>query len=208
MDKTYPPYDPEQLLLLRQSLRDWLPEDHLVHFLSDLVDQLDLSAITSPYEQEARGYPPCHPRMMVKLLLYAYTLGIPPLPQDRPALSGGRRLPGTHREQHPGLPGHSDVEERVIYFVPVKSYCSAKRGELPGQLPFAERSKSSSGRGGPEDPPAAVKPQESFRPPSSAHFSSMAVVTDLGRSMAYPRARSQVVLAMQPTARPMPKRTV
>ena len=57
MDNTYPPYDPEQLLLLRQSLRDWLSEDRLLHFLCDLVDQLGLSAITSPYEQEARGYP-------------------------------------------------------------------------------------------------------------------------------------------------------
>jgi len=77
MDKTYRPYDPEQLFLLPPSLRDWLPEDHLVHFLSDLVDELDLSTIIAVYEQEARGYPPYHPRMMVKLLLYAYTLGVP-----------------------------------------------------------------------------------------------------------------------------------
>ncbi len=46
--------------------------DHVVFFLSDLVDHLDLTAITTPYKQESRGYPPYHPRMMVKLLLYSY----------------------------------------------------------------------------------------------------------------------------------------
>jgi len=77
MEKTYRPYDPDQLLLLPPSLRDWLPEDHLVYFLSALVDQLDLAAITQLYKGELRGYPPYHPRMMTKLLLYAYTVGIP-----------------------------------------------------------------------------------------------------------------------------------
>ncbi len=77
MDKTYRPYDPEQLLLLPPALQDWLPPAHVVYFLSDLVDELDLAAITAVYEQEARGYPPYHPRMMVKLLLYAYTIGVP-----------------------------------------------------------------------------------------------------------------------------------
>lgn len=76
-EKTYRPYDPDQLLLLPPVLQDWLPADHVVFFLSDLIDQLDLTAITAPYEQEARGYPPYHPRMMVKLLLYAYTVGVP-----------------------------------------------------------------------------------------------------------------------------------
>jgi transposase len=76
MEKTYRPYDPDQLLLLPPALQDWLPADHVVFFLSDLVDHLDLTAITAPYEQESRGYPPYHPRMMVKLLLYGYAIGI------------------------------------------------------------------------------------------------------------------------------------
>lgn len=77
MEKTYRPYDPDQLLLLPPSLRDWLREDHLVSFLSEVVDQLDLSAITRVYEEDLRGSPPYHPRMMTKLLLYAYTIGLP-----------------------------------------------------------------------------------------------------------------------------------
>src|SRR4030042_5679204 len=50
--------------------------------------------------------------------------------------------------------------------------------------------------------------QASFLPPSAAHFSSMSVVTALGRSRAYPRPRSQGRLHRTPKARPMPKSTV
>jgi transposase len=76
MAKTYRGYLPEQDLLLPPSLRDWLPEDHLAYFLSDVVEQLDLSAIESVYEKEERGQPPYHPRMMTKILLYGYCVGV------------------------------------------------------------------------------------------------------------------------------------
>ena len=69
MSKTFRPYEPEQNYLMPVSLKEWLPKDHLVYFLSDIVDQLDLSEIMDSYEQEERGYPPYHPRMMVKVLL-------------------------------------------------------------------------------------------------------------------------------------------
>src|SRR3989449_6101986 len=76
MAKTYRPYVPEQDLLLPPSLRDWLPEDHLAFFVSDLIDQLDVSAITAVYEDEERGYPPYHPVMLTKVLVYAYCVGV------------------------------------------------------------------------------------------------------------------------------------
>jgi transposase len=76
MAKTFRPYVPEQDFLLPPSLRDWLPADHLAYFVNDLVDQLDLSAITAPYEEEERGYPPYHPVMLTKVLLYAYCVGV------------------------------------------------------------------------------------------------------------------------------------
>ena len=53
MAKTFRPYTPEQELLLPPSLRDWLPENHLAYFVSDVVDQLDLSAIESVYERKS-----------------------------------------------------------------------------------------------------------------------------------------------------------
>ena len=76
--KIFRPYNPEQLFLLPPALRDWLPEGHLALFLSDVVDELDLSPIFSTYEEgDGRGQPPFHPAMMVKLLLYAYCMGKP-----------------------------------------------------------------------------------------------------------------------------------
>jgi len=76
MTKTYRPYCPEQLFLLPPSLQDWLPENHLVYFVGDVVDQMDLSDIESYYENEDRGQPPYHPRMMTKILVYAYCVGV------------------------------------------------------------------------------------------------------------------------------------
>jgi len=70
--KEYRPYSPHQVLLLPPALQDWLPEGHLAYFISDLVDSFDLRAIEAVYEDELRGGPPYHPRMMVKVLLYAY----------------------------------------------------------------------------------------------------------------------------------------
>jgi transposase len=76
MAKTFRTYLPEQNLLLPASLREWLPDDHLAYFVSDVVDQLDLSAIERVYEDEDRGQPPYHPRMMTKILLYGYCVGV------------------------------------------------------------------------------------------------------------------------------------
>jgi transposase len=66
MPKGYRPYLPDQDLLLPPSLRDWLPEDHLVYFVSDVVDQLDLRAIHAWYVEEKRGQPPYDPILMTK----------------------------------------------------------------------------------------------------------------------------------------------
>jgi transposase len=76
MSKTYRPYEPDQMFLLPPSLTDWLPPDHLVFFVREVLDTIDLSPITSVYEQEERGYPPYHPKMMTGILLYGYCSGV------------------------------------------------------------------------------------------------------------------------------------
>jgi transposase len=76
MAKGYRAYLPEQDMLLPPSLREWLPEEHLVYFVSDVVDALDLSAIHAVYGEEKRGQPPYHPRLMTKLLVYGYCTGV------------------------------------------------------------------------------------------------------------------------------------
>ena len=76
MGKVYRPYYPDEELLLPPSLREWLPEDHLGYFVSDVIDQLDLSAMDDVYGDEKRGQPPYDPRMMTKLLVYGYCVGV------------------------------------------------------------------------------------------------------------------------------------
>src|SRR6266851_4553749 len=67
MGKSYRGYHPEQDFLLPPSLREWLPENHLVYFVSDVVDNLNLSALDAVYGDEQRGQPPYDPRMMTKV---------------------------------------------------------------------------------------------------------------------------------------------
>jgi transposase len=75
-EKTFRPYDPDQVLLMAPVLSDWIPEGDLAHFVADLVETgtLDLSAIYDSFEEE-RGFPPYDPRLMVKLLVYGYANG-------------------------------------------------------------------------------------------------------------------------------------
>ena len=75
MATTFRRYTPEQSILLPPSPRDWLPEGHLAYFISDTVDNLDLSSFYEPYEGDGRRNRPFEPRMMVKVLLYGYATG-------------------------------------------------------------------------------------------------------------------------------------
>ncbi len=76
MPTTFRPYQPDQALLLPPDLRDWLPEGHLAHHVSDLVDGLDLTAFYAPYEGDGRRKSPYEPVMMAKTLIYGYATGV------------------------------------------------------------------------------------------------------------------------------------
>ena len=67
--------DRGQELLLPPSLRDWLPEDHLVWFVIDAVEELDLGVFYAVYRGDGWGRAAFDPQMMVALLLYAYAVG-------------------------------------------------------------------------------------------------------------------------------------
>jgi transposase len=96
-------------------LRQYLPPDHLVFLLCDLVEELDLRAITSVYEHgDGRGQPPYHPVLMTKLLVYAYCQGV----------TSSRQIMGKTYEdlaflvlcvgQHPDFRTISDFRERHL----------------------------------------------------------------------------------------------
>jgi len=74
--KTFRAYDQHQSFLLPPSLDDWLSDDHTARFVSEIVDDsLDLTSIYASHTN-ATGAPPFNPRMMLKLLLYAYSTGV------------------------------------------------------------------------------------------------------------------------------------
>lgn len=83
----FKPCDRNQSFLLPPSMRDWLPQGDMAHFIIDLVESLDLCEIYRYYEivedkkskrkrcKAASGQPAYHPKMMVALLLYGYCNG-------------------------------------------------------------------------------------------------------------------------------------
>ena len=80
MPQNFKDYDPDQLLLLPPSLRDWVPEDSLASFIGETVEVLhergQLKSFYDSYNAEGVGRAAFHPRMMLKVLLYAYCLGV------------------------------------------------------------------------------------------------------------------------------------
>ena len=78
MGKTFRDWDIEQLMMFPPCVEDFVPQEHLAHFVRNTVcEALDLSTILECYSEE-RGYPPYHPTMMTAVLLYAYCQGIYP----------------------------------------------------------------------------------------------------------------------------------
>src|SRR5919112_648675 len=76
MAKIFRCWDVDQGWLLPPSVHEFVPPDHLAHFVRDTVREgLDLSTILACYGEE-RGFPPYHPGMMVALLLYGYSRGL------------------------------------------------------------------------------------------------------------------------------------
>ncbi|MDQ2736465.1 MAG: IS1182 family transposase [Pseudomonadota bacterium] len=76
MAANYLPYEPQQMLLLPESLQEWLPDGHLAHFISDAIDGLDLAAFHARYDKDGPRNQPFHPAMMVKVLVYGYATGV------------------------------------------------------------------------------------------------------------------------------------
>src|ERR671926_1760896 len=67
--------DREQVFLMPPSVRDWVPDGHLVWTVLDAVGELDLSAFYAAYRSDGHGRPAYEPSMMVGLLMYAYARG-------------------------------------------------------------------------------------------------------------------------------------
>jgi transposase len=67
-------YDPDQAYLLPPNVKDVLGNEHLCFRLHQMVEQLEVSRFEEGYAAEGRiAYPP---RMMLKVWLYAFCLGV------------------------------------------------------------------------------------------------------------------------------------
>lgn len=71
------PWNPGQPTLLPTDLQQWLPSTHLVWFILDVIDRLDLGRFTEALNRkDPRGMVPYDPRMMAAMLMYAYSVGV------------------------------------------------------------------------------------------------------------------------------------
>lgn len=66
----------DQLFLLPPSIRDWVPEEHLVWFVLDVVSVVDLSRFDERHPNDTVGRRAYDPEMMLALLFYAYCCGL------------------------------------------------------------------------------------------------------------------------------------
>lgn len=80
MSYNFLPYSQDQLLLMPPSLTEWVKEDSLARFVSDLVDHLhaegELATFFKGYREDGWGRAAYHPCMMLKVLLYCYVIGV------------------------------------------------------------------------------------------------------------------------------------
>jgi len=71
---TFKPYNQDQLFLLPPSLDDFIPAGHPVRYVNDIVDKIDLDLLLRKYK--GGGSSTYHPKMMLKVLVYAYLKNI------------------------------------------------------------------------------------------------------------------------------------
>jgi transposase len=105
MGQIFEPYDPDQPSLFPASPADWLPEGHLAYFIAETVEQLDLSAFLAKFadRDDGRGSLAYHPRMLLKVLIYSYAVGIfssRKVAQNIDDLVALRYLAGGNRPSH------------------------------------------------------------------------------------------------------------
>ncbi len=76
MAKRFRPVDRDQRFLLPVDMVDWLPADHQVWLVLDVVGHLDLRALTGRYALGGAGRRAFDPAMMLALLIYGYANGV------------------------------------------------------------------------------------------------------------------------------------
>ncbi len=63
-------YNQNQNWLFPPSIQELIPEDHPVRIVNSVIEQIDIKPLLETYSKE--GHPSYHPKMMLKIMVYAY----------------------------------------------------------------------------------------------------------------------------------------
>lgn len=76
VNKRFKAFEPDAVMLVPPSLDEWLPQNHLARFIAELVgEELDLTRFYASHAK-AKGQPPYDPRLMLRIVLYGYCVGV------------------------------------------------------------------------------------------------------------------------------------
>ncbi len=67
-------FDRDTGFLLPPSVNEWLPERHLARFVAEIIDALDVSAMSNSYR--GVGSASYHPKLLLAVLVYGYATGV------------------------------------------------------------------------------------------------------------------------------------
>lgn len=70
MNINFQDYNQQQNWLFPPSIEELIPSDHPVRVVNGVVEQLNLDLLIAEYSKE--GKPSYHPKMMLKIMVYAY----------------------------------------------------------------------------------------------------------------------------------------
>ena len=117
-----------QTFLLPPDMRDWLPEDDIVHLILDAVALMDLAAFEATHKLGGAGQAPFAPSLLLSVLIYAYSHGV----RSSRAIerlcrrdAGYRFIVGTHVPDHTVIARfrRRHVERLEAVFVRVLEMC-------------------------------------------------------------------------------------
>ena len=94
-------YTPNEIVLFPSNLGERIPKDHPVRLLSRIVDGLDLTELIRTYK--SGGTTPFHPRMLLKVVFYAYMNNIYSCRKIEDAMNWNIQYMWLSGNQHPSF---------------------------------------------------------------------------------------------------------
>lgn len=67
----FKPYEMNQPMLLPPDINEMIPDNHLVRLVSSVIESMDIEPLLKPYKGGGRSS--YHPKMLLKVIIYAYT---------------------------------------------------------------------------------------------------------------------------------------